>query len=401
MKRLARALSVIQQGMLGINPSHVKDSVSEASEVLSEMLNTHKCLLESGVEIQKRLESHPASKKMGIIRRLRCAFLGDTPKKLPKGEKRVAPSPPEDRLPKKGKGGISPTYAAATRGQTPKKDGEWQLVEEKKKKKKKKDKKKKEVPVPSAQELKTMGKFARRSSAARSGDAIRVSAKDGEPYADILKAMKAKVNPQNAGAEVLSIRRTRREEILLVLRKGGDISTFEKALDQVVGEKAEINSLVLKRTLEVRDLDETVTREKVVAALCIALGKPDLGDQCRLYKRFGGVQTAVVRLTEADARSLLGLGRLRVGWVNCRIREHVEVARCFRCQGYGHVSRGCTLPARKDACWRCRGASHVAKECKASPRCLTYTDRGEKDVAHASGSGSCPIFRAELRRLRG
>ena len=33
----------------------------------------------------------------------------------------------------------------------------------------------------------------------RSGDAIRVSAKDGESYAEILKAMKEKVNPQNAG----------------------------------------------------------------------------------------------------------------------------------------------------------------------------------------------------------
>ena len=71
-----------------------------------------------------------------------------------------------------------------------------------------------------------------------------------------------------------------------------------------------------------------------MAALCIALGKPDLGKQCRLYKRFGGVQTAVVSLTEADARRLLGFGKLRVGWVNCRIREHVEVARCFGCHGY-------------------------------------------------------------------
>ena len=135
MERLAKALSVIQQGVLRNNPGHVKDSFSESSEVLSGMLNTHKFLLESGVEIQKRLESHPASKKMGIFRRLHSASLGDTPKKLTKGEKRVAPSPPEDRLPKTGKGGISPTYAAATRGQTPKKDGEWQLVEKKKKEK--------------------------------------------------------------------------------------------------------------------------------------------------------------------------------------------------------------------------------------------------------------------------
>ena len=49
--------------------------------------------------------------------------------------------------------------------------------------------------MPSAQEPKTKGKLVRRSPAARSGDAIRVSAKDGESYADILKAMKANVNP--------------------------------------------------------------------------------------------------------------------------------------------------------------------------------------------------------------
>ena len=97
--------------------------------------------------------------------------------------------------------------------------------------------------------------------------------------------MKAKINPQNAGAEVLSIRRTSRVEFLLVLKKGGDVSAFEEALDQAVGEKAEVKSLVSKRSLDVRDLDETVTREEVVATLCIALGKLDLWDQCRLYKR--------------------------------------------------------------------------------------------------------------------
>ena len=145
-----------------------------------------------------------------------------------------------------------------------------------KEKKEEKEKKKKEVPVPSAQERKAKGKRLRRSPTARSGEAIRVSAKDGESYAEILKAMKAKVNPQNSGSKVLSSRRTRREKILLVLKKGGDVSAFEKALDQAVGEKANVKFLVSKRTLEVRDLDETVTREEVVAALCIALGKPDL-----------------------------------------------------------------------------------------------------------------------------
>ena len=67
--------------MLRNNPGYVKDSVNEAGKVLSEMLNTHKCLVESGVEFVKRLESHPASKRMGNFRRPRSASLGDTPKK--------------------------------------------------------------------------------------------------------------------------------------------------------------------------------------------------------------------------------------------------------------------------------------------------------------------------------
>ena len=136
--------------------------------------------------------------------------------------------------------------------------------------------------MPFSQKLKNKVKFSRRSPTARSGVAISVSAKDGESYAEILKVMKARVNPQSSGAEVLSIRRTGREEILLARKRSGDVSAFKKGLDRVVGEKADVTSLVSKRTIDVRELNEIVTRKEVVAKLSIALGKPDLGDQCRL-----------------------------------------------------------------------------------------------------------------------
>ena len=101
------------------------------------------------------------------------------------------------------------------------------------------------------------------------------------------------------------------------------------------------------RSLEIRDLDETVERKEVVDSLCLALVRPALDGSCRLCTRFGGVKTAVIRLAEADAVRLLQLGELRIGWVACRIREHAEVARCFRCLGYGHGSRGCSNSDRE------------------------------------------------------
>ena len=104
---------------------------------------------------------------------------------------------------------------------------------------KKKKEGKKEVSVPSAQDPNVKGKKPKRSPAGSSGDAVRVFAKDGEFYAKILKAMKAKVNPQSAEVVVLSIRRTRRDDILLV-------SAFEKALDQAIGERDDVKVFGLK-----------------------------------------------------------------------------------------------------------------------------------------------------------
>ena len=102
--------------------------------------------------------------------------------------------------------------------------------------------------------------------------------------------------------------------------------------------------------------------------------------------RFGGVKTAVIRLAEADTAHLLQLGK---------------ITRYFRCLGYGHGSRGYNNPDKKDACWRCGTTGHLARSCKAPPRCLMFFDRSDKDITHVSGLSLLPVFREELRRLRG
>ena len=121
MERLNMALKVIQDGMRQITPTTVKTRVGEAVKVLGRLLNTHECLMKSGLEIQKRLESHPATKKMRIFQRPRSASLGDTPKSQAKGKKRA--TPPLEKTPKRGKGGPSPPYAQLTKSQAPNKEG--------------------------------------------------------------------------------------------------------------------------------------------------------------------------------------------------------------------------------------------------------------------------------------
>ena len=74
--------------------------------------------------------------------------------------------------------------------------------------------------------------------------------------------------------------RTRKEEVLLLLKKGGDISAAKKALAQAVEVMANISALVPKRSLEIMDLIETVEKEEVVAPprclTCTDKGKKDV-----------------------------------------------------------------------------------------------------------------------------
>ena len=128
VERLARTLSIIQPSMLRKNPCHVRESVSG-------MLNTHKCLLESGVKIQKKMESHPVMKKLQIFQRPRLKSLGDTLKSPAKGEKRSAPSPPLEKTTKRGKGGPLSSYAQVATSQPPNDQGDWHVVMKKTKKK--------------------------------------------------------------------------------------------------------------------------------------------------------------------------------------------------------------------------------------------------------------------------
>ena len=108
------ALKVMQDGMRQNTPTTVKTSVGVAAEVLGSLLNTHECLMKSGLEIQKKLDSHPITNKMRIFQRPRSTSLGEAPKSQAKGEKRAAHSPSQEKSPKRWKDGPSPPYAQVT-----------------------------------------------------------------------------------------------------------------------------------------------------------------------------------------------------------------------------------------------------------------------------------------------
>lgn len=71
-------------------------------------------------------------------------------------------------------------------------------------------------------------------------DTIKISAKEGCTYSEILKNMKTMVNPMEVGMELLCMRRVRRDELFVVLIKVETTKDFKEALTKAIGNRTEV-----------------------------------------------------------------------------------------------------------------------------------------------------------------
>ncbi|GJQ79440.1 hypothetical protein Trydic_g16299 [Trypoxylus dichotomus] len=109
---------------------------------------------------------------------------------------------------------------------------------------------------------------------------------------------------------------------------------------------------------------------------------------------------ALVEINEHYALELLKTARIKVGWVNSRIRKRLEVTRCYRCFGFGHRQATCSEPDRRKEglCMGCGEKGHLKKNCTNKARCFLCSAENARD--HVAGSGKCGVFRQALEKAR-
>ncbi|XP_046145653.1 uncharacterized protein LOC123988938 [Osmia bicornis bicornis] len=249
-------------------------------------------------------------------------------------------------------------------------------------------------------------KKKRKPQARRKAEAILLKPSGGKTFAEVLGTIRKSVKPEDCGAEVRSIRRTRAGELLLELRNTSPNARlgFTDALKKAVGEDSDVRELIPKDRIEIRDMDGCTSKEEVetalrsvlpeyVGALDIVVFRTNNQGQCM----------AVVAMEQPAAVKVLQLSHIKIGWVSCRIRRRTTVSRCYKCLGYGHESRQCKGLDRSTLCFRCGTANHRSAVCKAIPRCFLCAEGQEKpeDCKHVAGSGTCKVFREALQKATG
>ena len=209
-------------------------------------------------------------------------------------------------------------------------------------------------------------------------------------FNDMVKTIRARVNPTRQGVEVTAFRKTKSGALILKIRNDTvESAGFKKSIEEAVGTDGSIRNLTSRVQLDILDLDCVATIQDVEEALRKETGRDgDFGVHI-----FGPNKAeqymAVCDLEVQEAKTL-----------KCHIRRRLTVKRCFKCLGYGHTKATCKGPDRSECCRKCGAKEHVGRDCKAEPKCFLYSEKSERKVDHLPGVDECANFRAALEECR-
>ncbi|XP_018796551.1 PREDICTED: uncharacterized protein LOC108973628 [Bactrocera latifrons] len=269
------------------------------------------------------------------------------------------------------------------------KDGEWQKVLSKKTRK---------IPATEGTENKNPkdGGQQRRNIASnqrakswpkRQSETVIIKPAEGNSYAEVLKCIRSKVNIREGEVKIKGIRKTRAGAALLELEKGQSIkASFCEALKTTLRESATVADLKPKATIEIRDLDSLSTKEEVAEAV-----KEVLQDSIEDLT----ISITYITLDEDKADILIRQARIKIDWVNCRLRLEETPKICFRCFGPGHLAWDCKGPDRRGqgACIKCGQPGHKMKECTKPPSCCLCVEAKHEKADHIPGSAKFIVYR--------
>lgn len=234
-------------------------------------------------------------------------------------------------------------------------------------------------------------------------DAIVIKAAEGTSYADILRKVKSDASLKAVGDAVTKIRRAANGDLLLQLKEtSSDTASFRNCISESLGAKAEVRALSQRVQIEIRHIDEVTTEEDVWDVINASLeqdgGLSDISISMR--KAFGLTQVATLSLPVVTAKKMLDLGKIKIGWTVCPIREKTMLTKCFKCMEYGHIARLCKNEDRTKLCRKCGGVDHIAINCDKEPSCMFCIKNKLKETRHIAGSGRCPTLKKALDNRR-
>jgi len=178
-----------------------------------------------------------------------------------------------------------------------------------------------------------------------------------DSYAGALKKLKMSDSVRELAEDITTMSKTSRGDIVVKLKHGAtSAARLTDAISEVVSDTRKVKEMTTYEKLLIQDLDELAEEIEVVESV----GKLVQADtkEIRIVRNFAvdrGMRWMVVSMPLGLVNKALQKGKLRVGFVSCRLRrwEERRTDRCPRCLVDGHLAKDCNGPDRRKNCRAC------------------------------------------------
>ncbi|GIY30881.1 hypothetical protein CEXT_795201 [Caerostris extrusa] len=145
-------------------------------------------------------------------------------------------------------------------------------------------------------------------------------------------------------------------------------------------------------------------QEDITKSITTALNKsPETQTIAKIFEDNNKRTHAIVKLPTIDAKKLITIGRILIGFLSCTVKPYHTIIRCFKCQEIGHKTYTCT---NEERCGKCCG-KHDTRKCEADKNytcinCVNYNKKNGNgfETTHCAYDRKCPTQLKTMNDLR-
>ncbi|CAG9763640.1 unnamed protein product [Ceutorhynchus assimilis] len=221
----------------------------------------------------------------------------------------------------------------------------------------------------------------------------------GKSYVDTLKEIKKTVEIGKLGITVSSLKKLGDSSVCLKIARREEEKNDANRLMNAVQSAMKDTSVKVKTNEDVyyiMGLDGASSGEEVIQAV---LGETGIERQHITLKALkmdkNDNQIATIGIRMESKHNIPSMGKIKIGWTTCTIKQRVYLARCHKCLEFGHKTTDCKGVNRARQCLNCGANDHQAKECKGEPTCFACSAK-----RHRTDNTGCPTYRKLLESHR-
>lgn len=224
-------------------------------------------------------------------------------------------------------------------------------------------------------------------------------------YADMTKIVKETIDLDTIGVVVKNVKEGKNNNLIIFTKDKEGRDTLRQEILDKVGTKIpemKIDVAGSKTTILIPQIESSVGTEEIKLAISKILYETEQSEHnadtedIEVNTKDGkwGTKTAEVTLEKTQAAKLQAIGKIKLGWSICTVREKVKILRCYACLKLGHAHYECRQkkgPQNTLRCFKCTLEGHKVEDCKNFARCNTCNVNG-----HRADSTQCPKLRNRL-----